>query len=129
MGMKGTQNAKKRILKLKEDDFFAKSAGIFDVISGFFPDSFNKVVISLWVCFGPGAYYIFIPFCDPNSTVSITGEIESCDFEPADGATLETLDKHWQNYYRKSNFSFMMDSQILHMLNNRAKEHVCIRFG
>ena len=28
----------------------------------------------------------------------ITGEIESCDFEPPDGATLETLDKHWQNY-------------------------------
>ena len=28
----------------------------------------------------------------------ITGETESCDFEPLDGATLETLDKHWQNY-------------------------------
>ena len=28
----------------------------------------------------------------------ITGEIESCDFEQPDGATLETLDKHWQNY-------------------------------
>ena len=28
----------------------------------------------------------------------ITGEIETCDFEPPDGATLETLDKHWQNY-------------------------------
>ena len=28
----------------------------------------------------------------------ITGEIESCYFEPPDGATLETLDKHWQNY-------------------------------
>ena len=23
----------------------------------------------------------------------------------------------------------MMDSQILHMLNNRAKEHFCIGFG
>ena len=28
----------------------------------------------------------------------IAGEIQSCDFEPPDGDTLETLDKHWQNY-------------------------------
>ena len=60
---------------------------------------------------------------------TITLERESCDFEPPDEATLETLDKHWQKYKRKSNFSIMMDCQILHMLNNRAKEHFCIGFG
>ena len=40
------------------------------------------------------------PFRNKKFTknVPITGEIESCDFEPPDGATLETLDKHWQNY-------------------------------
>ena len=35
---------------------------------------------------------------DSKTSSAITGEIESCDFEPPDGATLETLDKHWQNY-------------------------------
>ena len=38
-------------------------------------------------------FFLFFP-----GVFSITGEIESCDFEPPDGATLETLDKHWQNY-------------------------------
>ena len=38
-------------------------------------------------------YYPFIQLA-----CVITREIESCYFEPPDGATLETLDKHWQNY-------------------------------
>ena len=29
-----------------------------------------------------------------GKSTRITGEIERCDFEPPDGATLEILDKH-----------------------------------